>query len=207
MATRTFNTPEELMIALLQGEKWKLAPYTEVFLYDKSHSTSPFRAMAPDGSSVAMNSAYSYCNGITIWHKVEEKTEFNLMKEKFASGDYICISHISDKWETNKCPAFIEIGSYKLIHKKHKDVLDAYLFDNRVDIEVLFDSGYLQQIAEVFIDSYNENWEYRIKPKKKTVNIIKFYSTKGKVLEMDKSKLTQTPKNIIDEYEIEVYDE
>ena len=117
MTTRTFNTPEELMVSLLQGEKWSLAAYRTVFLYDKKYPVSPFRAMDSDGSSYAMDNSYNYCDGETLWHKVEEK------------------------------------------------------------------------------------------PKKKTVSIIKFYSTKGKILEMDKSKLTQMPKNIIDEYEIEVYDE
>lgn len=117
MTTRTFNTPEELMVSLLQGEKWSLAAYGTVFLYDKKDSAFPFRAMNSDGSSAAIHKSYNYCDGKTLWHKVEEK------------------------------------------------------------------------------------------PKKKTVTIIKFFSTKGKVLEMDKSKLTQMPKNIIDEYEIEVYDE
>lgn len=117
MTTRTFNTPEELMISLLQGEKWGLAAYGTVFLYDKEYPLSPFRAMNSDGNSDAIKKSYNYCDGETLWHKVEEK------------------------------------------------------------------------------------------PKKKTVSIIKFYSTKGKILEMDKSKLTQMPKNIIDEYEIEVHDE
>ena len=213
MTTRTFNTPEEFMISLLQGEKWSLAGNRAVFLYNKKYPVTPFRAMDSSGNSEAIEKSYNYCDGKTLWHKVEEKTELDLMKEKFASGDYICISHVSDKWKTNKRPAFIEIGSYKLIHKKHKDVLDTYLADNSVDIEVCgtyYGAEYtdLFEIGESdFIDSYNENWEYRIKPKKKTVTIIKFYSSKGKILEMDKSKLTQMPKNIINEYEIEVYDE
>jgi hypothetical protein len=117
MTTRIFNTPEELMMALLQGEKWSLVAYGTVFLYDKKYPLSPFRAMNSDGGSDAIDNSYNYCDGKTLWYKVEEK------------------------------------------------------------------------------------------PKKKTVYIIKFYSTKGKVLEMDKSKLTQMPKNIIDEYEIEANDE
>ncbi len=207
MTTRTFNTPEELMIALLQGEKWRLASYTAIFLYDKSHSTSPFRAMAPDGSSEAMNSAYSYCNGITVWHKVERKTELDLMKEKYKGGEYVLIvpEYRTNEWIVVNNPDW-DCDNYRLIHKKHKDILDAYLANNNVEIE--FNYGYdLWEKDLYFIEKYNETFEYRLKPKKKTVSIVKFYSSKGKILEMDKSKLTQIPKNIIDEYKIEVYDE
>ena len=138
--------------------------------------------MTPDGSSEAMNNAYySYCNGITVWHKVERKTELDLMKEKYASGDYILITpeYRTKEWIVVQNPEW-DCDNYKIIHKKHKDVLDTYLADNSVDIEVCgtyYRAEYtdLFEIGESdFIDSYNENWEYRIKPKKKTISLAMF---------------------------------
>jgi len=63
---------------------------------------------------------------------------------------------------------------FKLIHKKHKDILDAYLADNSVEIEILFDGAYLQQKDGSFIQYYGETFEYRLKPKKKTVSLALF---------------------------------
>ena len=40
------------------------------------------------------------------------------------------------KWLKTSTPAFIDENHYKLIHIKHKDILDAYLDDNNIGIEV-----------------------------------------------------------------------
>lgn len=205
MTTRIFNTPEELMVSLLQGEKWSLAGNRAVFLYDKEYSLSPFRAMDSDGSSDAIKKSYNYCDGETLWHKVEEKSELDLMKEEYASGEYVLVTP-SKEWVIVENPQW-DCHNYRLIHKKHKKELLAYLAGNGGMIEFMGVDGWERYGAFDFIKDYNEAFEYRLKPKKKTVTIIKFYSSTGKILEMDKSKLTQTPKNIIDEYEIEVYDE
>ena len=212
MITRTFNTPEELMASLLRGEKWSLVAYGTVFLYSKKYPLAPFRAMHSNGGSEAIKNSYNYCDGKNLWYKVEEKSELDLMKEKYASGEYVLVTP-SNEWVIVENPQW-DCHNYRLIHKKHKNILDAYLINNSISIEFRDTDGGMKEFEYIsnclkgsFIDSYNESFEYRLKHKKKTVYIIKFFSTKGKVLEMDKSKLTQMPKNIINEYEIEVHDE
>lgn len=146
MKTRTFNTPEELMIALLQGEKWQRNEV--VYSYDQNRRIEErFRATGYNINE-SINSYCNLCDGKTLWRKVEEKTELDLMKEKYASGDYVLVT-----------PPFW-------------DCMD-----------------------------------YRLKPKKKIVTIIKFYNSKGKILEIDKSNFSVLPKNILYEYEIEVENE
>lgn len=168
--TRTFANPEELMIALLQGEKWSIENRTVVYEYeDKSR---PFRIYYTEiYSSFVNDNQWNLCDGKTLWYKVEEKTELDLMKELYELGNHICISRIFEKYQVNHCPIFSKNGSYKLIHKKHKDILDAYLADNSVEIE----SFYMTWLNEDnFIGKYNEDFEYRLKPKKKTVQLAMF---------------------------------
>lgn len=51
----------------------------------------------------------------------------------------------------------------KLINKKHKDVLDAYL--NNIEVEGCIDDDWFcgKLIIDDFVETYNENFEYRIK--------------------------------------------
>ena len=95
------------------------------------------------------------------------------------------------KWCKSKNPTFIDENYYKLIHIKHKDILDAYLADKSVDIEVYIpitssnynierenglaydtlqlarDMGMQSIIKELsFIEEYNPDMDYRIKEKK-----------------------------------------
>ncbi len=169
--TRTFAEPAELMIALLQGEKWELNGV--VCEYDKTKKAGfGFRA-----NSLPINSQcvtdWSLCDGKTLWHKVEEKTELDLMKEKYASGDYICIFKNIDitanLWYIENNPEWISSNHYKLIHKKHKDILEAYLVDNNVEIEyvqgIQVGTGFKDWTTDkCFIEDYLENAEYHIKP-------------------------------------------
>ena len=185
MTTRTFANREELMISLLNGEKWGLGDNTLVFMYDKNDKVAPFRKVLTNGDSSAIDSLYHCCDDKTIWTKVEEKTELDLMKEKYASGNYIYIyiSPIDDKIDIVSevyADPYIKNTCYKLIHKEHKDILDAYLADNDVEIEMLgndFDAEWAD-LHDVytgnFIDSYNEDFEYRLKPKKKTIYLAMF---------------------------------
>lgn len=116
-------------------------------------------------------SEYDYCNGETLWTKVEEKTELDLMKEKYASGDYIAIykeyMHLSSRpYREMLSPSFNEIGTYKLIHKRHKDILYAYLANGSLEIEIRHRNlkyGISWKKTD-FIEEYSEDSWYRIKP-------------------------------------------
>ncbi len=96
------------------------------------------------------------------------------MKEKFKMGDYICLTipKFADKnldyWMISEYPNFRDDFTYKLIHKKHKNILDAYLANN---IEELFiwDDCKCEYPIDKFIEQYNENTKYSFNPKKLTI--------------------------------------
>ena len=173
--TRTFANKEELMIALLQGEKWSsnTTGKDKWCEYVKDSEWSPFRFFMNKSKHYEIDGLYKHCDGKTLWHKVEEKTELDLMKEKYASGDYICIFKNIDitanLWYIENNPEWISSNHYKLIHKKHKDILEAYLVDNNVEIEyvqgIQVGTGFKDWTTDkCFIEDYLENAEYRIKP-------------------------------------------
>lgn len=100
------------------------------------------------------------------------------MKEKFKTGDYICLTIPKfagknlDYWMVSEYPNFRDDFTYKLIHKKHKDILYEFLEDDSVEIEVLHnpkkfgdDNCYLTNSGLLlsFIDGYSEDREYRLK--------------------------------------------
>lgn len=176
--TRTFNNPEELMIALINGEEWIVQGIIGKCVFDKTKAPhiTPFRYKIDETDETDFTISeglYSRCDGETLWHKVEEKTELDILKEKYASGDYIAVSPDSDNlWYRNSNPDWS--GSYKLIHKRHKDILDAYLSDDNVEI-LAKETGIKElQIVTNFIESYNEDFDYRLKPKKKTISLAMF---------------------------------
>ena len=90
-------------------------------------------------------------------------------REKYEIGDYICITK-----DTVTGDYFIVKGSEhrvfsdcKLIHKKDKDVLDAYLADNNVEIEFKAreDLDYIDIPSERnFISYYSDLCYYQLKP-------------------------------------------
>jgi len=92
------------------------------------------------------------------------------IKEKFESGDYIIVE---DKWlgESNyfivmRLDFFNPNSNYYAIHKKHKDILDAYLLDNEVEIEFKSKDGSWEiNDKKNFIDMYYEEFEFRLKEK------------------------------------------
>lgn len=69
------------------------------------------------------------------------KSELDLLKEKYESGDYISLwknefnSPYGWQIAVGDCSSLLVHSQHKLIHKKHKDVLDAYLADNSIEIE------------------------------------------------------------------------
>lgn len=96
----------------------------------------------------------------------KKKSELDLLKEKYESRDYIIVvrNNMTDfRWaKLNRMPSWIQGADYKLIHKKHKDILDAYLADNSVEIEYHIERD-LWAIDKNFIDKYKEDCEYRLK--------------------------------------------
>lgn len=86
------------------------------------------------------------------------------LEEKYKSGKYIFMYKTSGMGWQEYTNARLSLGiRYKLIHKKHKHILDAYLEDNSVDIEI--PTGGWHTIGCDWIEGYNENNEYRLNEK------------------------------------------
>lgn len=94
---------------------------------------------------------------------------WNLL-EKYSTGNYICISKLKSDihWDYLLAPSFDDSEmEYVLIHKKDKDILDAYLKDNSIKIEWYDFSGNWQinpwEInEETFIDFYTESCLFQL---------------------------------------------
>lgn len=97
------------------------------------------------------------------------KSELEIIKEKYESGNYICIARKQgdpDWWLNSTIePKWYDHWEYKLIHKNHKEILDAYLADNSVEIEFSYGDAIVWDTQEDFISRYNEKKHYRLKPK------------------------------------------
>ena len=112
------------------------------------------------------------------------------MKEKYnqAPDEWIVLWAIPigwmnhGKWVKSINPAFNEENYYKLISVKHKDILDAYLADNSVEIEFYLpyfmctDGTELEATWEVgdnFIENYSPELTYRLKEKEDVKTLSK----------------------------------
>ena len=93
--------------------------------------------------------------------------------KKYSNGEYIIvISPDGQEWEERINFYFItHYKNIKLIHNKHKDVLEAYLKNPSVEIEC---TNYISKDADIetiwypeenFIENYDENVHYRLKVK------------------------------------------
>lgn len=112
-----------------------------------------------------------------------EKDWLKDLKIKYATGNYILIFNIEDAeypdinsdWRisTGNCGFMWESNRYKLIHNKHKDILEAYLKNPSVEIETgMFapmtgetEPSKWVKLEKDFIEDYNEEFWYRIKEK------------------------------------------
>lgn len=101
-------------------------------------------------------------------------------KEKFKTGNYIRVaksrtySNIPFEKLDNDDNYWLEREfEYFFIHKKHKDILDAYLLDNSVEIEQCSNGDWyeinINPYYDAFIRFYDENNEYRLKQKIETI--------------------------------------
>ena len=118
------------------------------------------------------------------------------IKEKYATGNHImirrdepsaheyifrteaCRKHgfkvIENNWyiiEPKETYIYYPLFEHKLIHKKHKDILDAYLADNNVEIEYNRHESGFELICGDFIEHYDESLDYRLKPQMQVSNI------------------------------------
>ena len=80
-------------------------------------------------------------------------------------NEWIVLVNFSNNWEklTKETPTFTNALKWKLISIKHKDILEAYLADNDIDIQVYFEDEWFEQLD--FIEYYNPDLEYRLKEK------------------------------------------
>ena len=91
--------------------------------------------------------------------RTDTKSELDIMKEKFESGDYVCVFN-RDGWGIGYSELILKHYKHKLIHNKHKDILEAYLADNSVEI---YDNTYDELVEPYhFIENYDENIEYEL---------------------------------------------
>jgi hypothetical protein len=88
------------------------------------------------------------------------------MKKKYESGNYIIIKLIDDGWsyewkKTDSLYNGINTKEMKLIHKKHEEVLNAWLMDN--DSIIIRIKSHLGSYLELdFIGTYDESNNYSL---------------------------------------------
>ena len=96
------------------------------------------------------------------------------IREKYKTGDYICVveNRFGGKGYFIKDTGFFkENWKYTLVHKKDKEVLDAYLLNNNIDIYTNAWADNYQdyyKLSDIFIladfvELYNENYSWKLK--------------------------------------------
>lgn len=105
-----------------------------------------------------------------------EDTWLEDLKRKYESGNYTLIyrgkgTFIPTKWKISLDFDSQQYYNFKLIHNKHKDILEAYLKNSSVEIECTnyiskdVDMETIWYIEEDFIENYDEDYFYRLKVK------------------------------------------
>ena len=95
------------------------------------------------------------------------------LSEKYATGNYICVvdNRFGPKGYFIKEDDEFKLNwNYALIHKKHEEVLKAFLEDSTIKIFTDAYSDYAHEYYELadyfptqnFIEFYNENYNYKI---------------------------------------------
>ena len=97
------------------------------------------------------------------------------MMKDYDSGDYICVHRKEDKWAKGAFSVeLMMLGdvSYRLIHNKHKDILEDYLYNNNVPIEMYVPYFFEEwQPHKKFIERYKKHARYRHFPKVEPTSI------------------------------------
>jgi hypothetical protein len=142
--------------------------------------------------------------------KGEDSHEFEDLKRKYESGNYILLWKSNSKLENpfnedsvwTLCDIWVDkdYWDFKLIHNKHKDILEAYLKNPSVEIETgMFASmtGEIEpskwvMLEKDFIEDYNEEFWYRLK-----VKDLAWYEDENMVGKLLKAENSQTNLNEI----------
>lgn len=119
---------------------------------------------------------------ISKWKQVENPIEkyfqsklkyLDEIKQKFLTGNYICIWKMEDDIQISPNPIWGTDGEYKLIHKRHEDILSEYLKDNNIEIERRTALESPEWVETKFIENYDSTNDYRIKkPESKIVHEV-----------------------------------
>jgi len=142
-----------------------------------------YKVQALDGEHRIILSGTSYHNS-NFKLKAEGREMNNKeMKKLYESGEYIALSRwkesnhnhkgSTEMFNINEFPDFEDnTGYYKLIHIKHKEILDAVLADSSVEVEVYLEREEIWQSLDTdneyntdFISSYVAECKYQLKPK------------------------------------------
>lgn len=102
---------------------------------------------------------------IEVCEAFEELRRLKTMKEKYESGEYVWVHNFPkyrNEWQI--CGEHVDYTQCKPIHKKHADILDAYLKNNSVEIEIVGQCTN-KGTPTRFIQDYQEHRNYRLKPK------------------------------------------
>ena len=87
-----------------------------------------------------------------------------MIAEKYATGEYICVVENrfgGTGYFIKENDEFKENWNYKLIHKKHKDVLEAHLMDSSVAVVICVEDSIYRMNLD-FIETYDERNNYKI---------------------------------------------
>jgi len=91
------------------------------------------------------------------------------LKRRYDSDDYILMLKCKTALKWGRLYGFNNSEwrmdfNYKLIHKRHKEVLDHWLNGGKIEANLNGYNGlYWEEIVGEFIEAYNEDWDYRIK--------------------------------------------
>lgn len=99
------------------------------------------------------------------------------IKQKFNTGNYICINQdcVDFTWEIGTVDWRGTWDSYKLIHKRHQNILTAFLNNSKTPIKVAImpaDSSIEWKTEPNFIDNYDESNEYKLS--KETIKMYQY---------------------------------
>lgn len=103
------------------------------------------------------------------------RPKLDIIIEKYATGNYIMVypgEIYKNMWfrldidEASK--PFAKLDNIQFIHVKDKSIVDAYMIDNTVEIQVEkmpVDSSSCWEECKDFFETYNKNYRYQLKPK------------------------------------------
>ena len=120
------------------------------------------------------------------------------LKRKYLTGNYILLWKADYNWIICDIVVGEGYGHYKLIHIKHKDILEAYLKNPSVEIETgVFapmtgetEPSKWVKLEKDFIEDYNEDFWYRLK-----VKDLAWYEDGNMVGKLLKAENSQTGLN------------